>query len=157
VYGTASVWVFDTGADQSSSNYLTLQLENRGQGTQRVIIGYDYDLGPTNGGNYYIGSGTDNSGVDRTPGWHLFAIETTPDLTRFSIDGVVVRTDPTGFAFDHLRVGMFGPSWRPAWQGQFDDFSFREFQPTAVPEPAAGLVFGGLLAAGLTVLRRRAW
>jgi hypothetical protein len=130
VYGRASVWVYDTGADVGSSNYLALMLtRSTGVYEQQLIVGYDYDLGPNNGGNYYVGPGDINSGVDRTRNWHEFVIDTTPVSLRFYIDGQLVRSEARGFAFDHLYLTMFGPSWRPAWTGHFDDFEFYEYLP----------------------------
>jgi hypothetical protein len=159
VYGRASVRVFDTGADVFSSNYLALQLtRHTGTYDQKLIVGYDYDLGPSNGGNYYVGPGDINSGVDRTQGWHEFVIDTTPDSTKFYIDGVLVRSEAAGFAFDHLYLTMFGPSWRPAWTGYFDDFSFTEYrEATATPEPVSAVVFGAVLlgVGAVGVFRRR--
>ncbi len=156
VYGRTSVWVFDTGADVSSSNYLQLAVSNSQLNQSRNILAYDYDLGPgQNGSVYYLNTpGEFRTALDRTRAWHEFVIDTTPTRTSFLIDGQLVLSQPAGFSFDRIQFGMFGPSARPAWTSYFDTFAFAEFQ--AVPEPATLLVFGvgavGLLGAKL---RRR--
>ena len=150
--------MFDTGAGVSSSNYLALELTRlTGTYEQQLIVGYDYDLGPANGGNYYVGPGDINSGVDRTRTWHEFTIDSTPNSLMFYIDGILVRTEPNGFAFDHLYLTMFAPAFRPAWTGYFDDVSFVEYAPTPTPEPTSAVVFGlGVVGVLGAVLRRRA-
>lgn len=147
VYGRTSVWVYDTGADTFSSNYLTLALNNSQTNQARGILGYDYDLGPgQNGSTYYLNTpGEFETAIDRTRAWHEFVIDTTPDSTRFFIDGQLVFTQPSGYSFDQIRIGMFGPDWRPAWTGYFDDFSFTEHEAVATPEPVSVVVFGAVL------------
>ena len=155
VYGRASVWVCDNAANVLSSNYLSLIVSRTDVPQSRGILSYDYDLGPgQNGSTYYLSvPGEVQTGVDRTVAWHQFTIDTTPARADFFIDGSLVYSQPTGFAFNRVEMRMFGPDSRPAWTTSFDDFAFREFQ---VPEPASLLVFGGI-AAGLVggFLRRR--
>jgi hypothetical protein len=57
-------------------------------------------------------------------------LETTPTATRYYIDDVLVRTDAEAFSFDFLYMTLTGPSWRPAWSTNFDDFNFTEYTPT---------------------------
>src|SRR5438876_1073600 len=52
-FGHVSVWVYDTGANVSSSNYLFLTLDNSVVGMRSDIGTFDYDLGPGNGGDVY--------------------------------------------------------------------------------------------------------
>lgn len=129
-YGCVSIWVFDTGADLSTSNYL--QLSVVGGAVETYINAWDYDLGATNGGNYYFGVGPlspVNSGVDRTQAWHQFSITRTPTETRIAIDGTVVHRGPASPAFTDLAFSMSGPNWRPNWISDFDDFAFVPFTP----------------------------
>ena len=125
-YGTFSVWMYDTGADIWSSNYMMLYLT--GDNDRAAIGTNDYDLGPgNNGANYYVSDTSASwfsSGIDRTAAWHHLEIVTTPDTVRYSIDGTTVHTESTGLAVETITLYMFGPSWRPAWQTFFDDFSF---------------------------------
>ena len=97
IYGEASVWFYDTGADVASSNYLYLKVENSSLGLDSNLVAFDYDLGPSNGGSYYIkpfgGTSSTNTGVDRTQAWHQYTImlETTsccsPSMEIRSIPG----------------------------------------------------------------------
>jgi methionine-rich copper-binding protein CopC len=126
VYGTFSVWLYDTGADVNSSNYLQLNLTGAGD---RASIGTnDYDLGPGNNGATYYYSKDNTSwqptSIDRTQAWHKFEITTTPNLVKYVIDGVTVFTESSGMAVKTVSLYMFGPSWRPAFVSYFDDFSF---------------------------------
>jgi hypothetical protein len=151
VFGEASVWFYDTGADVSSSNYLWLQMRNTLLGELAIVAAADYDLGPTTGGTYYFqpfGTNTATStAIDRTQAWHQYAIKALPDSFSISIDGTNVYSAAGGVPFDYIEFGMSGPTWRPAWTGYFDDFRF-----TAVPEPSAAtfvtLGLGVLFAAG---------
>lgn len=71
-YGTASVWVFDSGADLTSGNYIRLYVANTERETSAALYTTDYDLGAADGGNYYFnvdGTSTSSS-VDRTCAWH---------------------------------------------------------------------------------------
>jgi hypothetical protein len=53
MWGRFSLWVYDSGADVSSSNYLTLYAGEGGNTlADKTITTMDYDLGPTNGGMY---------------------------------------------------------------------------------------------------------
>ncbi len=143
VFGRVSVWMFDTGADVSSSNYLGMYVLNQsteGAGFQAN----DYDLGPSNGGSYLansFGASQINTGVDRTQSWHLLTIDTTPQTQTMSIDGLQVVTAPNSTPLTEVHLFMSGPTWRPAWTVYFDDFEFSPFQQ-AQPD---------ILATGLTI------
>ncbi len=130
VYGRASVWVYDTGADVASSNYFTLLVGNNQVGRNATIGTFDYDLGPTNGGSYvYSGWGADahgHSGIDRTQGWHHWEIESRPNLLELRVDGTVVYSDEVGEPFDMIYFDIHAPSWRPPFSVQYDDFEFEE-------------------------------
>ncbi len=127
-YGRVSVWMYDTGADVSSSNYLWLTLYNTAEGMIADVLTFDYDLGPGQGGDvYYYRPWNTNaqpirSSIDRTQAWHLWEIETAPDLFSIAIDGQIVYESSQGMPFNRVRLGMSGPSWRPAWTAYFDDF-----------------------------------
>ncbi len=129
-YGRVSVWIYDTGADVSSSNYTSLTLSNSTAGMFTDILTFDYDLGPGNGGDVYYFRGwndTDQpvrSALDRTQIWHHWEIETFADSTSIAIDGQTVFSAAQGMRFDRVGLAMFGPSGRPAWTAYFDDFRF---------------------------------
>ena len=145
-YGTVSVWVYDTGADVSSANYITVQAL-RASSTVAAIGTYDYDLGPGQGGSTYYYSATNvpsgaASGIDRTRAWHQFAISCLPHSLTIKLDGTVVYTGPGGQPFDTINMVLSGPYWRPAWSVQFDDFQF-------VPDPGLDVhMYAGLNLSG---------
>ena len=156
VFGRVSVWALDTGADRISSNIIALSLQNSLTNQLGDILAPDYDLGPGQDGSLYaVATTSETSGVDRTQGWHLFAIDTTPTSQKYFIDGSLVFSSPVGLAFNKLQIQLSAPSFRPPWTTSFDQFSFVEFQPAAVPEPMSLAVFGGLAAVGWGVARRR--
>lgn len=150
-YGTVSVWVFDTGADLTSSNYLAFFVTNSAQGKSTQILTQDYDLGPTNGGNYdyvpFNGSGG-MSTVDRTQNWHQWSITATASTSILAVDGHTIFSGPGGIPFDRVVFTMSGPDFRPSFTSHFDDFSFQ-----AVPEPALGCL--ALIAVGTLAVERR--
>lgn len=157
VFGKVSVWVYDTGADVFSSNYLFLTLDNSVLGMRSDIGTQDYDLGPGIGGDvYYYRNWVDynqqpsRSSIDRTRTWHEWAIDTQPGSLSISIDGSTVYSGSDGKPFDSVSLSMFGPSWRPAWVGYFDDFQFVEAGPNPVPVPPslAMAILGGLTLLG---------
>lgn len=164
VYGQASVWFFDTGADESSSNYIAMALSNTGTGTYSMLVAYDYGFaggGPGRGDQYNLAdspfSGTTlASGIDRTKDWHQYTINSTPTGLTMSIDGVEVYSRAGDTPFDHIQLSLSGPSWRPSWTTAFDDFEFRQY---SVPEPGtlvlSSLALVGLCARGMWIARRR--
>jgi hypothetical protein len=132
VYGRVSVWVYDTGAGESSSNYIGFGVLNLAEGTAAGLGTQDYDLGPTNGGTYGYGSsyGASSGGatpIVRTKAWHQFVIDAAPAAFKIMIDGVQVYADGGGHQFDRVRLEIHGPDWRPAWTAYFDDFAFTPY------------------------------
>jgi hypothetical protein len=151
VFGRVSVWVFDTGADVGSSNSLGLYVSNRGLGVSAGVFAMDSDLGPTDGGEYYYldFQGATGHGVDRTPGWHLFTIDSTPTAITFAVDGQVLFSRSGGTPFDTVELRMVGSDLRPGWTAYFDDFEVLiETTDTAGPAVADVLVAGKRLEAG---------
>lgn len=140
IYGRVSVWVFDSGADIASANYIGFNVRNQELGMSASLFTQDYDQGAANGGHYYYskfdGTGG-NSPVDRTQGWHHFVIHATEQTLTLAVDGVVVHTGPGGIRFDRVALEIHGPAWRPAATVYFDDF---ELQETLVPT-IPGLVY----------------
>jgi hypothetical protein len=127
-FGEMSVWVYDTGADVSSANYLTVQADNL------FITAQDYDFGPNDGGRYYCQVYFTNifpTAVDRTQGWHEFKIRSTPEAYQMSIDGQVVHSGSPGIPIRMVSFSMYGPTWRPAWVSYFDDFAWKSLSPRA--------------------------
>jgi len=121
-YGRASVWVYDTGADRSSGNYLGLWVNNRRRNVYSAVLVYDYNSG--DGATYRYGAwGVGGaSSIRRTVAWHHFEIVATPDALQLSVDGQVVYFGPGGIPFDYVGIYMSGPSFRPAMTSYFDDF-----------------------------------
>jgi hypothetical protein len=144
VFGTFSVWAYDTGADVLSSNYIEFELDLLGTHERNSIFGNDYDFS----GTYSLNPNDHDSvstNVDRTQGWHQFLVDISPSQTTYKIDGTTVYTKP-GIAMDHVTLFMGGPSWRPAFTTSFDDFSFRERPASVVPEPGSALLMGASFA-----------
>ena len=162
-YGTISIWVYDTGANISSGNYIQFYA-SRTNNTVAELLTFDYDLGPGLGGSFYyyaLGGQPVSTGIDRTQSWHLFYISVLPGSLSMSIDGVVVYSGAGGQPFDKISLLLSGPSWRPAWKVQFDDFQF-------IPDPGltvqmyAGMNLSGSIGTAyeiqyLTNLRSNNW
>jgi hypothetical protein len=146
-FGSFSVWVYDTGAGQFSSNYLSMYLYNFGLKANVGILTFDYDLGPGQSGHdYYVANpnGID-IGVARTQGWHQFSIDLTPNSENFLIDGHNVYSSQQSMEVDRVALIMFGPYWRPAWTVYYDDFEYKPYgqnASSAVPEPASLTLLG---------------
>ncbi|MEO6595594.1 MAG: hypothetical protein ABIP94_12650, partial [Planctomycetota bacterium] len=108
-YGTLSVWMNDTGASASSSNYIGMWAFS---GTDQIgIFTFDYNLSPTNGGSYTYNlpgspTQTNHSSILRTSGWHQFSITTTPTLLTLRIDGTTVYSSPGNRPFDNFNLYM---------------------------------------------------
>jgi hypothetical protein len=131
-YGTLSVWVYDTGADVWSANYITLQAYSAGN--YMAIGAADYDLGTGQNGstyNYGLTSETYATTIDRTQAWHKFTIASLENSLTLSIDDTVIYRGPGGHPFKFVELRLNAPSWRPAWSFQFDDFSFQESPPAS--------------------------
>ena len=92
MYGTFSVMVYDTGADQNSGNYLQFYIKNAADDAAVLWVN-DYDWGPSNGGNWYYSVydegevrdtvdgvlGNASSQVDRERRWFNLEIEALAD------------------------------------------------------------------------------
>ena len=122
VHGTFSIWFYDTGADVTSSNYLQFWLDGPNS-TGASLVGDDYDFGDS-----YKAQGA-YTGIDRTQAWYNFSIEATPTEVRYRIDGSLVRVDNNGLDVTGVTFSMRGPTWRPAWETNFDDFSYTPLVP----------------------------
>lgn len=137
VFGQVSVWMYDTRADMSSGNYISLHISNS-EGVVADLSVKDYDGGPGAGGEYYYSfdSVYGFSEVDRTVGWHQFTITSLPDEITLKVDDTVVYSAASGMSFDTVRLSLSGPSWRPAMSTYFDNF-----EVTIVPEPISSTLF----------------
>ncbi len=147
IYGRASVWVYDSGADELSANYLGFFFRNRQAQTAAGLFTQDYDLGPGNGGHYYFGAPGNpsvNTAIDRTKAWHQLTLVSTPDALRLEVDSTPVYSASSGMPFDSVVLEIHGPNWRPAWSVQFDDFEFAELAaPIVCTQPASLTVSPG--------------
>jgi hypothetical protein len=127
-YGQVSIWVYDSGADLVSGNYISLNLMNDTLGKYLSIGTMDYDLGPDNGGHYYYHAWDSqqqvNTPIDRTLAWHQFTIIANQNYVALFIDGQNIYNGPGGIPFETIEFNVFGPSWRPAMTVYFDDFKF---------------------------------
>ena len=153
-FGDFSVWMYDTGANASSSNYIGLVLLTESPTTPYAVLNaYDYNFGD---GAYYRGgaawtSDTFISPIARTLGWHKFEIDVLPDSTLYFVDGQSVHTGIPVGGVVRADLSIGGPDWRPAWEAYFDDF---QFQP--IPEPSTlASILTGLGAMGLIAAWRR--
>jgi hypothetical protein len=138
MYGQATVWFYDTGADVWSSNYLAFQLLNLTSNTGCYVGTYDYDQGsPSWGSNYrysYPGLvGGAISDVDRTQEWHKIEFTMTADTASVTLDGNVLYAGVSGTPFDAVRLRMYGPDWRPAFVSYWDEFSITAYPASVVP------------------------
>lgn len=121
-WGKVEVWLYDSGADVNSSNYLSLH-------TGPFTIGtYDYDLGPGQNGSFYVyaapGTPSGTSSIDRTLGWHHFVIRTSLTASSLVIDGITIYSGPGGTPLPDVQLEMHAPSGRPPFQTWFDDFAY---------------------------------
>jgi len=135
MYGHASVWFYDTGADVTSSNYMGMQLRNQALGVGCGAGTMDYDLGTQEwGSTYRYGSpgGGGISSIDRTAEWHLIEVTMTADKASVTLDGQVLCTEAGGVPFDTVAVRMYGPYWRPAFVSYWDDFSLTAYPASVV-------------------------
>lgn len=158
VYGTVSVWVYDSAADDLSGNYIELDVFNSILLTNARLFTQDYDLGPTNGGIYYYNAFDNTStatAIDRTKDWHLFEIESLATSLKLSIDGTTVFSSAAGTPFDSISLTIHAPGFRPGLSAQYDDFTFTQAEETgAVPEPATVLFWSFGVVVGVLVARR---
>ncbi len=119
VYGEIGVWLLDTGANVSSSNYLTLNTGPFTLGT------WDYMTAAA--GGFYTFSAPNVSGnttIPRTFGWHHLVMRATATSSTLSIDGITVYSGAGGTRFVEVQLDMHAPLWRPGFTAYFDDFSF---------------------------------
>ena len=147
VYGQVSIYLYDAGADLLSGNYLEFYTTG-GSGNDFKLFTQDYDLGPSNGGNYYYYSALTGgviTGIDRSQAWHKFSIDVEPAATTLAIDNQLVFTGPGG-TFNGLTINMHAPDFRPG-QTAFVDDAF----VNVVPEPSAAVLAGlaGTMMLGL--------
>ena len=126
VYGKVSVWLYDTGADQSSSNQFWFGIGNSATGQGALLAAADYN---TNEGTqyYYDVNGDSTHIVDRSVAWHQFTIDSKPTGLTLQIDGQTVYSNSDSSPFDSLSLRMLAPSWRPAVSSYWDDFVFQQY------------------------------
>jgi hypothetical protein len=139
-YGDVSVWFYDTGAGVSSSNYITISINNQATGWGAALDTYDYGFaggGPGRGDQYnYFDTATmanpSETGITRTQAWHQFEFRATPQSLSILVDGTTVYNRAGDVPFDRVSLSLSGPYWRPAFTTFFDDFAFTPYQPDLV-------------------------
>lgn len=135
IYGRVSVWIDDTGADVTSSNYFIFYVGNTALGIGASVGTLDYDLGHNNGGEYVFtpwgAPSPSHSSVDRTHLWHHWEIEATPQSLSIRVDGTTVHSSAATGPFDVISLGMFGPEWRPPFTTYFDSVEVFAGEPGA--------------------------
>jgi hypothetical protein len=144
VYGSASIWLYDTAAGSNNSNYLAFDMGTPG-GTDSVDL-----EGPDSEGDWYSFNRPGVSiltNVPRTLAWHEFMYEWDASAVKAFVDGQEVYAGPGG-SFQRIYVSTYGPDWRPVWTSYWDDF-----QVSYVPEPAT-LTLLGLGSLAMLRLRR---
>jgi hypothetical protein len=130
-----------------SANYITFWVSRASYSMVANMGTYDYDLGSGQGGSTYYYGATNvpsgpSSGIDRTQAWHQFTVACLPNALTMRIDGTLIYTGPGGQTFDRVDMILNGPSWRPAWSAQFDDFQF-------TPDPGLDVhMYAGLTLSG---------
>ncbi len=140
-YGQVSIWLYDTGASAGSANYMGIEVDSAGLRLASVGA-WDYNFGDGSTYNYVLGDSSYNSPITRTAAWHKFEIAALPNAFTLSIDGTNIYTGPGGQTFDKFLMYLAGPSWRPAWTAQFDDFQF-------TPDPGLDVhMYAGLTLSG---------
>jgi hypothetical protein len=117
IFGRASIWVYDSGADELSGNYIGFHVRNISQNKSASLFTQDYDLGSSDGGTYYYQvfgrRETPRTSIDRTQAWHEFTIIASEQMLTMQIDGVTVYAGPGGVPFDRVEFEIHGPTWRP--------------------------------------------
>jgi hypothetical protein len=151
-----TVWVYDTGADSSSSNTVTMYLWNYGLDHYVGLRALDFNFGE--GGNYQIILARPeelkiDTGVPRTEAWHKFEVTSLAGSLEFSVDNQHVYT-ASPMLVEGIALAMHAPEGPPAWESCFDDV---ELGAIFVPEPSALAALIGLFGTGLlgSWLRRR--
>jgi hypothetical protein len=156
-YGSASVTMFDSTANQASGDYIRLILGNSGthggDETSVTVFNWDYDylFGSGDGGydggtydysayDYTLGTGVgDTTGVNRTQAWHTFEIDDTASSLSVAVDGVVVPIGTSGIPFDSVSLDLGHWYPRPAVTTYFTNFSFNG---SPAPEPSTIALLG---------------
>lgn len=127
-FGRVSVWVFDTGAGEASSNQLWFSISNTIAGGGALLAGADYGI--ADGVAYYWDAGGESAHIiQRTREWHQFSIDSQPTGLTLQIDGQTVYSDSTATPFNRVTLQMPAPYWRPAWTSYWDDFEFQDASP----------------------------
>ncbi len=167
-YGRVSVWVKDTAATLSSSNYISFTARNTISGAFTDILTFDYNLGPGLGGDvyYYRPWNTSSqpipSTISRTNTWHLWEIDSLPGSFAVRVNGQTLVASSQSMPIDSVILSLSGPNWRPPHTTYFDDFSFVATVGTGCaqgtpPVLVAGIpVLGSALQFGLQSARPNA-
>ncbi len=126
--GRSSIWLFDTGANQSSSNQFWFSMSNSVTGRGALLAAADY--GVADGATYYYDvHGITAHVITRTQNWHQFTIDSEPTGLTLLIDGQTVYSSSEAIPFDKVNIQMVAPNWRPEWTSYWDDFEFQESGP----------------------------
>jgi hypothetical protein len=120
VFGTFSVWLYDTGAGSTSGNFLEFYADNSTSGDYAIVYAQ-----ASQGSRYYAGTSAaavSPSATSRTIGWHHFVIDSTPQSLVLKVDGETVQTRLDPMPIDRITFNMNGSA--PSRECYFDDFEF---------------------------------
>jgi hypothetical protein len=117
-YGMAGIWLYDSGPGY----YSYIIVRNDASGIQSSLGVSDWNAGSYHWSTFNGASGTTGS---RTPGWHLFVLNTTPSGQTVYLDGKEVYTCTNSAGFDQVIVNTSGPGGSGSYY--YDDFSFTSY------------------------------
>lgn len=98
--GTVTAWFYDTGDTKTSQSKLCFDVNQTGvAGNHAVGVAYDSSVGSNvnyvkRSGNPLVKWGWDDSGIERTKGWHELRWEVTAAGTKAYIDGYEIFDSP---------------------------------------------------------------
>ncbi len=124
VYGTFSVWVYDTMVNETLSNYAWLTVWNIATGSRVYLMTENFWNSFGDHYVYDVGQGNIRTSLPRTRAWHHWVIAALPNSLTLSIDDAVVYQGAGGLPFDYVELAISGGTRTVSYSVQFDDFEF---------------------------------